>query len=124
MKLIMSFKPFEKSYSLQKNKMEKGYTLNKGEKDKDHKLASMQKYVDEKPEMDKVLERLISPYLRNKQLKILDACCGNGHLSAYLNQISPNSTYLGVDVEPYLIERARELNQGANNLSFEVGGYL
>ena len=53
----------------------------KGENDKDFNISAMKKYVNEKQEMDKKLESLVAPIIRLGNFKILDACCGIGHLS-------------------------------------------
>ena len=68
----------------------------------------MKKYVENKQEMDKFLERLITPYIKEKKLKILDACCGIGHLSYFLSKLSKDSEFLGVDETGYLIEEAKK----------------
>lgn len=81
----------------------------------------MQEYVKNKQELDKFLEDLISPIIINRKLKILDACCGIGHISYLLSDISPESTFLGIDQSDYLINNAKELSQNKNNLSFTVG---
>ena len=101
--------------------MERGYTYFKGEKDKEFNINSMKKYVDEKQEMDKFLEKIITPLIIGKNLKILDACCGIGHILYFLNEISSRSTFLGVDQTSYLIEEAKKLYQDKKNISFEVG---
>ena len=75
--------------------MERRYTYFKGNKDKEFCIASMRKYVDKKQEMDKFLERLIIPIIQDKNLKILDACCGIGHILYFLSEISLKSTFLG-----------------------------
>ena len=64
------------------------------EKDKEFILNSFRKCVTEKREMDQRLENLITPYIKTKNLKILDACCGIGHISYFLNEISPESFFL------------------------------
>jgi ubiquinone/menaquinone biosynthesis C-methylase UbiE len=101
--------------------MERQYTYFKGDKDKEFAIASMIKYVDKKQEMDKFLEKLITPIIQGKNLKILDACCGIGHILYFLSEISPKSTFLGVDQTSYLIEEAKTLCQAKKNIYFEVG---
>jgi ubiquinone/menaquinone biosynthesis C-methylase UbiE len=101
--------------------MDRTYTYFKGEKDKDFAIASMKKYVEQKQELDKFLESLIAPLIEGKQLSILDACCGIGHLVYFLWNLSPQSSFLGVDQTPYLIEQAKELCRDRENISFEVG---
>ncbi len=78
----------------------------------------MKKYFYEKQELDKSLEQIISPTISNKQLNILDACCGIGHISSLLNSISQNSKILGIDQTQYLIDEAKKLNNSPN-ISFE-----
>lgn len=91
-----------------------------GEKDKENIINSFKKCVTEKREMDKLLEKLITPYIKSKSLKILDACCGIGYISYFLSEISPNSTFFGVDQTPYLIEEAKKLCSDKKNISFEI----
>lgn len=101
--------------------MDRKYTYFKGKADKESNIASMTKYVKNKQELDKFLEKLIGPLIQDKDLKILDACCGVGHILYFLNQISPKSTFVGVDQTAYLIEEAKKLCQDNKNMSFEVG---
>ena len=91
-----------------------------GEKDKEVILNSFRKCITEKREMDKLLENLITPYIKSKNLKILDACCGIGHISYFLSEISPESTFSGIDQTSYLIEEAKKLCIDKKNISFEV----
>jgi len=100
--------------------MDRRYTYFKGDKDKEFHIASMKKYFTEKQEIDKFLERLITPIIKSKELKILDACCGIGHISYLLSELSPRSTFLGIDQTPYLIEEAKKLCSDRKNVSFEV----
>lgn len=97
------------------------YRYFKGEKDKDFVIAGMRKYVERKQELDKFLEKLITPFIAGKSLKMLDACCGIGHILYFLSEICPNSYFLGVDQTPYLIEEARKLCKDRKNVSFVVG---
>lgn len=84
-------------------------------------IASMKKYFDQKQEMDKLLDKLISPYIKDKKLRILDAGCGLGHSLYFLNQLSPDSDFLGVDQTPVYIEEAKKLFGEFKNFSFEAG---
>lgn len=85
-----------------------------GDKDKERILEGMRKYVTKKQELDKFLEKRITPLIKGKKLKILDACCGIGHLIYFLKDISPQSHFLGIDNVPYLIEEAKKLCHGSN----------
>lgn len=105
-------------------KMARNHKYFKGEKDKEFVIASMRKYVEKKQEMNKFLEKLITPLIKGKRLKILDACCGIGHILYFLSEISPESTFLGVDQTPYLIGEARKLCRNKKNVFFEVGDVL
>ena len=89
-------------------------------KDMSHYVSSMQKYVKQKQEMDKFLESIISPTIKNKKLKILDACCGIGHISYFLSKISSESTFVGIDQSKYLIANAKKLCKDNNTISFQV----
>jgi ubiquinone/menaquinone biosynthesis C-methylase UbiE len=81
----------------------------------------MRKYLDDKQELDKFLEEIISPIITNKKLKIFDSCCGIGHISYLLSNISPESTFFGIDQSEYLIDVAKEISKNKKNLSFIVG---
>lgn len=83
-------------------------------------LASMKKYLDRKQEMDKLLDTLIAPVIVDKNLHILDAGCGLGHNLFFLNQLSPGSTFVGVDQTPVYIAEAKKLFSDLQNISFEV----
>lgn len=85
-----------------------------GEEDKDFYIGAMKKFLEQKRELDKFLEKLVTPLIKNKNLKILDTCCGIGHLIYFLNKISPSSQFVGIDKKRYLIEEARKLC-GINN---------
>ena len=101
--------------------MKRNYTFFKGEEDKEFVIASMRKYADKKQEIDNFLEKIIAPVIIGKDLKILDACCGIGHLLYFLNEVNPRSTFLGVDQTAHLIKEAKKLCQGKKNISFKVG---
>ncbi|TSC56501.1 MAG: hypothetical protein Greene041679_512, partial [Parcubacteria group bacterium Greene0416_79] len=57
-------------------------------------LNSMRKYLRRTPEMDKLLVKLISPYIKGEKLNILDAGCGIGQLAAMVHRLSPASEIL------------------------------
>ena len=99
---------------------DRSFIYHQGEKDKDFEINSMKKCITEKRELDKFLEKLISPYIKNKNLKILDAPCGVGHISYFLSDLSPNSKFLGIDQTPYIIEEAKKICSSKKNISFEV----
>jgi len=90
-----------------------------GNADKKFVLESMTKYLHTKQELDKLLETLVTPLIQNNQLRILDACCGIGHIIYYLSQVSPKSQFLGIDKTPYLIEEAKKICSGPN-IKFKV----
>lgn len=98
----------------------KKYTYFKRGKDKEFVITSMKKYTKQKQEMDKFLEQLITPVIKGKSLKILDACCGLGQVLYFLSKISPRSTFLGVDQTSYLIKEAKVLCQNKKNISFKT----
>ena len=91
-----------------------------GKKDKDFIIASFKKCVTEKREIDKDLERIMLPFIKTKKCTILDACCGIGHISYFLSEISPESKFLGVDQTTYLIEEAKKLCLNNSNITFEI----
>jgi len=90
------------------------------EKDKEYIISSFKKCVIDKREMDKFFETLISPFIKSKKYNILDACCGIGHLSYFLSEISTESKFLGIDQTSYLIDEAKKLCKEKPNISFEV----
>jgi len=91
-----------------------------GSADQEFNLRSMRKYIDQKQEMDKVLEKLAGPYLSKGSVRILDACCGIGHLIYHLRQTSPDAHFVGFDETPYLIEEARKLLGDDPRIQLEV----
>ena len=100
--------------------MDRRYNYHDKEKDKQFNISSMTKYLKEKHEIDKELEKIITPYIESKKLRILDACCGVGHISQFLSKISPKSEFLGIDQTSYLIDEANKLSDN-KNLRFETG---
>lgn len=90
-----------------------------GEKDKEFIISSFKKCVTEKREMDQLLEKIISPFISSKEKNILDACCGIGHITYFLNKISPQSKFLGIDQTSYLIDEAKKLCHNKSNIIFE-----
>lgn len=103
----------------EKKRGAKLYKYFKGSSDMDFNIFSMKKYFETKQEIDKFLEKLISPFIKNKKLEILDACCGVGHLSYFLSKISPKSRFTGIDGERYLINEAKRLCKNKKNIKFE-----
>jgi ubiquinone/menaquinone biosynthesis C-methylase UbiE len=101
--------------------MSRRYQYFEGNKDKKSNISEMIKYVNTKQEIDKELERIILPVIQNKKLKILDACCGIGHITNLLSEVSSNSEVIGIDQSEYLIKNAKELFNDKKNISFEVG---
>ena len=87
--------------------------------DKDFVIKSMKKYIYKKQEMDKQLENLLSPIIKDKSCKILDACCGIGHISYHLSDLSPESSFLGVDLTPFLIEEGKKICSSKKNIVLE-----
>lgn len=100
--------------------MDKNYQYFVGDEDREANLDSMRKYVVEKQELDKFLESIIRSQIEHRNLQVLDACCGIGHLSAHLSEWSPASSIRGVDSTAYLIGEAQRLFQNRPQLSFEV----
>lgn len=103
-----------------------------GDEDRRAVIKGMKKYVRKKQEMDKLLEKIIAPLIKNKSLKILDACCGIGHIIDHLSKISPKSQFVGIDKKKYLIEEAKKLcamSGGSKNIFktaniFELSKYF
>ena len=80
----------------------------------------MKKYVETKQGLDQKLEELITPIIKNNNFKILDACCGIGHLDYFFSSISPESKFFGVDQTEFLIDEAKKLCNDKKNVSFDV----
>ncbi len=97
------------------------HTYYDGDKDKDRIISEFKKPLYLKYEMDKFLEKIITPYIKSKNLHILDACCGIGQISYYLSEISPESQFFGVDQTSYLIDEAKKLCGDKKNINVEVG---
>jgi ubiquinone/menaquinone biosynthesis C-methylase UbiE len=100
--------------------MSRKYTFFDRDKDKKHNVSLMKKYANTKQEMDKILEKIICPYIENKQLKILDACCGIGYITNLLSELSTESKFVGIDQTDYLISHAKKLTN-KKNILFETG---
>jgi ubiquinone/menaquinone biosynthesis C-methylase UbiE len=98
----------------------KNYKYFSDEQDKDFYINSMKKYVETKQGLDQKLEELIIPIIQNNDLKILDACCGIGHLDYFFSSLSPGSTFFGIDQTSFLIDEAKKLCSDKKNVSFEV----
>src|SRR3989344_7483564 len=89
------------------------------EEDREFNLESMRKYLQERPEMDKQLEKMIAPCIAGGG-NVLDPCGGIGPLTIHLHEKFPNAAFLGVDETPYLIDEARKLAANVKNVRFEV----
>ena len=86
---------------------------------KDDTISSMQKYVEQKQEIDKFLERLLEPcFSKYDDLKVLDVCCGNGHLIYHLSKLLKNGKFVGIDYSEYLIDEAKRINVENINSEF------
>jgi len=95
------------------------YVYSRDRKFSNHMKSYMIKYFSKKQEIDKFLEKIITPYIKSKKLKILDACCGIGHISYYLSKISPNSQFIGIDQTPSIIREGRKFCP--KNIQLKVG---
>ena len=93
----------------------------RGLQDKKFNIDSMRAYIRQKPELDKMLEHIIHKYINKRGVpKILDACCGIGHLSIHMHEKFPNAKFLGIDETSYLIKEAQKLSMDAENVQFKV----
>lgn len=95
-------------------------TYFKGEADKEFNLESMRKYVRQKQEIDKLLEKLITPYLSKGSPAVLDAACGIGHLIYHFAPQFPRAQFTGIDETPYLIEEGKKITAGMKNTRFFI----
>ncbi len=96
-------------------------TYFKGDADKEYNIESMRKYVRDKQELDKLLEKLVSPYLSKGSPQVLDAACGVGHLEYHFAPQFPNAHFTGIDQTRYLIEEAKNITAEMPNTEFFVG---
>ncbi len=87
--------------------------------DKKFNIGELKRYADQKQELDKFFETLITPYIENKSLKIFDVGCGNGHIIKILNEISPKSSYLGIDQTDFVIDEAKKICQNMSNVELK-----
>jgi ubiquinone/menaquinone biosynthesis C-methylase UbiE len=101
--------------------MSRKYQYFEGNEDKDYNVSEMKKYVNTKQEIDKELKKIISPIIQKKELKILDACCGIGHITNLLSEISNKSEVVGIDQTEYLIKDAKKELKNKENILFELG---
>jgi len=101
--------------------MPKKYEFYEGNEDKEMVKSQMKKYGNTQHEIDKELEKIISPIIKKEKLDILDACCGAGYLTNLLSEISNKSEFVGVDQTDYLIKDAQQSFKHKKNISFEVG---
>ena len=102
------------------SELSRRYTYYNGDKDKEHIISEFKKPLKQKYEMDKFLEKMITPYIKSKNYEILDACCGIGQISHYLSQINNDLKITGIDQTPFFIDEAKKLWNN-KNLRFEVG---
>jgi ubiquinone/menaquinone biosynthesis C-methylase UbiE len=102
-----------------KTEFSRKYTYYDGNKDKEHIVTEFKKPLKQKYEMDKNLEKIISPYIKTKNYQILDACCGIGQISNYLYEINNNLKITGIDQTSFLIKEAKKLWNNTN-LNFKV----
>ncbi len=56
-----------------------------------------------------------------KGIRVADVACGNGAAALILARQYPASQFVGIDVNPSLIEQARQNAGGLSNVRFEVG---
>ncbi|OHA20379.1 MAG: hypothetical protein A2849_01215 [Candidatus Taylorbacteria bacterium RIFCSPHIGHO2_01_FULL_51_15] len=98
---------------------EDAYIYDKG--DREYTVAVTKRYAEKKYELDKMLEKLIAPIIKSKELRILDAGCGIGHLMAILKEQSPASMFTGVDQTAFIINEAKKLYGKETGFHFELG---
>ena len=102
------------------SELSRRYTYYNGDKDKERIISEFKKPLKQKYEMDKLFEKIITPYIKSKNYEILDTCCGIGQISHYLSQINNDLKIIGIDQTPFLIDEAKKLWNN-KNLRFEVG---
>lgn len=67
----------------------------------------MRKYLSVKQEQVKLFEQLVAPHLTSNT-SVLDAGCGLGDLSYFLDILGTGAKFLGIDADEVRIEAARE----------------
>lgn len=95
------------------------YIYFKNGADRDFYINSMKNYVETKQEIDKILDKIITPILKNSKVTVLDACCGIGHVSHNLASMFPHVKFFGIDQTDYLINVAKDLCKEQKNISFK-----
>jgi tRNA (uracil-5-)-methyltransferase TRM9 len=73
---------------------------------RDFYAAFADAFADSRPVADPTMTCIL-PYIP-RRASVLDVGCGNGRLARLLDQERPRVSYVGLDAEPALIERARE----------------
>ncbi len=73
---------------------------------RDFYTAFADAFADSRPVADPTMTCIL-PYIPERA-SVLDVGCGNGRLARLLDQERPRASYVGLDAEPTLIERARE----------------
>jgi len=91
---------------------------------KQYVMKTLEKNAQEfcPPRKEKQMETLFSALEKDftqPDLKVLDACCGYGRLTYFLNEFAPQQNYIGIDYVESLINDAKErfANQ-QSNISF------
>ncbi len=75
-------------------------------------------------QMDYLFSFLEKDFINNKNLNILDACCGYGRLIHFLSEFNNNQNYFGIDYVESLINDAKNRFSNFNNIGFGVENVL
>jgi SAM-dependent methyltransferase len=93
-------------------------------RDREFSVSSMRRYAEKPQELDKLLERLARPFVAERELEILDAGCGIGHVAALMARMSDGARVVGVDRMDFMVDEASELWADQPNLRFEPGDVI
>jgi ubiquinone/menaquinone biosynthesis C-methylase UbiE len=99
-------------------------TATHNEEYKKYVMATLEKDSQQfcPPRKEKQMDYLFSALkedFKQPNLNVLDACCGYGRLTHFLNEFSPEQTYVGIDYVDSLIVEAKERFAHQSNVSFQ-----
>lgn len=67
---------------------------------------------------------LMSEFVNLESPRVLDVGCGFGDLNHYLKDVFTDYTYTGIDITPELIETAKNIYSGEDNIDFILGDFV
>src|SRR5438067_13730826 len=79
--------------------------------------SRMADWLEAKPwYQDNNIANIINSLMAAKPSRVLELCCGTGLLLEILSKISPRTEFIGIDISPRMVERARERLSDRNNV--------